>query len=472
MKKAAAFLLLYSLVFHISTINAFAGQIPKPEITSEAAVLMDAGTGIILYQKNMDERLYPASITKVMTALLSIEAGGDQLDNRISFSPFAVDLPYDSSSIAMNSGDTLTVQEALYGLMITSANEVANALAENIGTSYDNFIDMMNSKAASLGAKNTHFANPSGLYDPDHYTSAYDMSLFMREAVKNPVFVDAVSKIRYDIPPTETQSEVRSLNASNKLILPGSKYYRDYFIGSKSGYTDEARHTLASYAEKDGHGLITVVLRAEKNKDYEDTIALMDYGFSSYRHTNILEASSIVKSTEVVLDPGNPKTNRSIALYARDSIEGDYPMCVTDRTVNLEYKIPSEVSAPIKAGDLVGSLLIKYQGVTLSEVGLYAAESVDKPQPTVAAPNTEAPLESEHEDARYSGGFSFGFLGNILAGLISSFAPMQLNPFYFMVIVISISMIVMVYLMSMLLHSKNRDRDKELLKYINRSRKK
>ena len=472
MKKLIAFLLLYSLAFHFSTANTYAAQIPKPEINSEAAVLMDADTGIILYQKNPDEKCYPASITKIMTALLTIEMDGDQLNRRVSFSPEAVDLPYDSSSIAMNAGDTLTIQEALYGLMISSANEVANALAENIGLSVTRFVDLMNSKAAALGAKNTHFTNPNGLYDVNHYTCAYDMALFMREAVKSPVFIDAASKIKYDIPPTETQPETRGLNSTDKLLLPGSQYHREYVKACKTGYTEEAQHTLAAYGEKDGHRLITVVLHADKNKDYEDTIALMDYGFSSYQHSTILDASSVATSVTVVTDPDNSKSNRSIPLYAKDNVEGDYPSCVTDRSVDIELKVPERINPPVSAGDPVGTLFVRYQGITLAEVGLFASESVAAPDPTAAPAATHAPAASAPDSGRYAGGFSFGFLGDIFTSVVSSFTPIQVNPFYFMIVIICISMIIMVYLMSVIIHSKNRNREKELLKYINRDRKK
>ena len=474
MKRLAAFLLLYSFIFQISTATAIASPIPKPDVTSEAAVLMDADTGIILYQKNPEEKLYPASITKIMTALLTIEADGDQLDKRISFSKEAVDLPYDSSSIAMNAGDTLTVQEALYGLMISSANEVANALAENIGVTYKHFIDMMNGKAAALGAKNTHFANPNGLYDPDHYTCAYDMALFMREAIKSPVFMDADSKIKYDIPPTETQPEVRSLNGTNKLLLPGGQYYRDYIKASKTGYTDEAQHTLVAYGEKDGHHLITAVMHADKNMDYEDTIALMDYGFDSFAQATILDAASVVTSVAVVMDPGNPKSDRSIPLYAKDDVSGVYPTCVTERSVNLEYKVPAQVDPPVNAGDPIGTLVVSYQGIPLSEVPLYASDSIDRPMPTAApvAAVTQAPVTPEPDDSRFASGFSFGFLGDIFRNIMQSISPVQINPIYFMIIIICVSMVVMVYILSMIIHGKNKNKEKELLKYINRDRKK
>ena len=472
MKRAVAFLLLYSLIFHISTLKTLAEQISKPELNSEAAILMDADTGIIIYQKNIDQKLYPASITKVMTALVTLDAVGDQLESRILFSPEAVDLPYGSSSIAMYAGDSLTIEQALHGLLICSANEVANAIAENIGETYDDFIDKMNKKAVLLGTKNTHFVNPSGLYDDEHYTSAYDMALVMREAVKNPYFVKFFSETSYEIPPTEEQPEIRSLNTKNKLLLPGGNYYRDYIIGSKTGFVNESKHTLATYAQMDDHRLITIVLRAEKNKDYEDTIALMDYGFGSYRYANILDASSVVKTATVIVDPENPALNRTIALHAKDNVEGEYPACIDERTVNLEYKIPGSITPPIQTDDLIGTLLVKYKDVTLKEIGLYASESVEKPQPAIIASNTRAPVQPDSDNPRYAGGFSFGFLGDIFSSIIASVSPIQLNPVFTMILLISISMILMVYLMGIIIHSKNRNKEKELLKYINRSRKK
>ncbi|MDR2649590.1 MAG: D-alanyl-D-alanine carboxypeptidase [Clostridiales bacterium] len=472
MKRVSAFLLLYSLVFHFSTTAAIAGQTPKLGLNSEAAILMDADTGVILYQKNIEEKLYPASITKVMTALVALNAVGDQTDVRIGFSEQAVDLPPDSSTIYMLAGDTLSFTEALYGLMIASANEIANAIAENTAESYDRFIEDMNREAALLGAKNTHFVNPSGLYDMDHYTCAYDMALFMREAVKNPVFVDAISKVSYDIPPTERQPDSRPLYTLNKLMTPGGAYSRDYFIGSKSGYVDESKHTLATYAEQDGHRLISIVLRAEKNKDYEDTITLMDYGFSSYRYVTVLDAASVTASAVVVLDPENPKSNRSVALYAKEDVEGDYPACINEQTINIDYKIPDYIVPPVQTGEPLGALLVKYQDITLMEIGLYASENIAKPEPTIMPLPVAASVEPELDNPRYAGGFSFGFLGDIFSSIISSFSPVQLDPLYPMIILISITMIIMVYLMNVVIHGKNRNREKELLKYINRGRKK
>ncbi len=205
-------------------------RVTPPEIISGAATLMDADTGIVLFEQAKDEENYPASITKIMTALITLEQCED-LDERITFSRQAVfSLPRDASHIAMDEGETLTIRDALYGLLLASANEVANALAEHIAGSVEDFAELMNKRAATLGAINTHFKNPSGLFDAEHVTTAHDMALIMREAVRHDAFNEIIATRRYDIPPTERQPESRPLLNSNSLIQPG-RFFNDDVVG-------------------------------------------------------------------------------------------------------------------------------------------------------------------------------------------------------------------------------------------------
>ncbi|MDR3240479.1 MAG: D-alanyl-D-alanine carboxypeptidase, partial [Clostridiales bacterium] len=260
---------LYLVLFLFSTINVYGEENLDPEVNAESAILMDADTGVILYEKNKTHKTFPASITKIMTALLTLESAGNSLSDRVAFSHDAVfSLPSGSSNIAMNEGDTLSVEESLYGLLLASANEVANALAEHIGGAQEDFAVLMNQKAQDLGAVNTHFVNPSGLHDDEHYTCAYDMALFLREALKDPEFNAIIAMKHYDLPPTEKQPLSRPLNNTNKLIQPGGAFFNENVIGGKTGFTDQAQHTLATYAEKDGVRLITVVLHNEGNDHY------------------------------------------------------------------------------------------------------------------------------------------------------------------------------------------------------------
>jgi D-alanyl-D-alanine carboxypeptidase len=433
---------------------------------------MDASTGIILYQKNIDKKEFPASITKVMTALVALEASEGDLSKRISFSRDAIfSLPYDSSSIAMNEGDSLSLEESLHGLLLASANEVANAMAESIGGTQEEFIDMMNSKAESLGAKNTHFINPNGLHDDNHYTSARDMALFMREAVKNPTFLELIATKYYDIPPTETQPLIRPLNNSNKMIQPG-QYFNEFVIGGKTGYTDEAKHTLVNYAVKGDIKLITVVMHADKNQDYNDTNALLSYGFDSYRNSTLFDGSSLSESCYVIPDAENPDSSVAVPLRTSEVLQGMYPASITENSVDVEITLPEKIYAPVKEGDALGILSISYQGVPLGEIKLYAQRSVNPAEKVVPVWNEEsAPIEST-EAPSYVRGFSMGFAGEIFSSAVSSLTPLAVDPFYSIIAASVLTFITLVFLISSVIHFKRRDREKDLLRYINRDRKK
>jgi D-alanyl-D-alanine carboxypeptidase len=275
--KNSSVLLIALYIASASFSSAKAEIISEP--ASEAAILIDADTGTVLYEKNADEKLFPASVTKVMTALILLERAKD-FNERAYFSAEAVySLPYDSSNIAMNEGETLTLDQCMEAMMLESANEVSNAVAEHIGGSNEGFAVLMNDRAKKLGAVNTHFTNPHGLHDEEHYTTARDMALIFKAAAKNENFLHYISLVSSFIPPTEKQELERPLNNSNKLIIPGSAYYNENVIGGKTGFTNEAMHTLTSIAEKDGARLIAVVMKGKKNEPYADANALYEYGF-------------------------------------------------------------------------------------------------------------------------------------------------------------------------------------------------
>ncbi|MDR1914522.1 MAG: D-alanyl-D-alanine carboxypeptidase [Clostridiales bacterium] len=472
MKRAIAFLLLYTLLIYISSIQVSAEQIPKPSINSEAVTLMDADTGIILYKKNMDKREYPASITKVMTALLTIE--NLDLDEKVPFSHEAVfSLPSGASNIAMNEGDSLTVKDALHGLLLASANEVANALAEHMAGSIDAFAEMMTARAAELGALDTHFVNPSGLHDENHYTTAYDMALIMREAVSNPLFVDIISTISYEIPPTETQPEPRPLYNSNKMIQPGGNFQRNYVLGGKTGYTGEAMHTLVNLAQNDGINLISVTMHAEKNQPYTDTAALFDYGFGIYREAKIFDNEDFFGRADVVVDLENPDEVIPIALYADAIISGRYPSGVSEYTVNHVIKLRETIVAPVEKGEPMGLLQIKYQDITLAEVGLFAAENVQPPP--VAESVVEAWTEKKEQEepaaaANYVSGFKFDFIAQIIGSFFTSLEAVDIDPIYYALIFLTILVAVVVYVFTSYVQGKRRDKEKDLIRYVNKTR--
>ncbi|NLP36256.1 MAG: D-alanyl-D-alanine carboxypeptidase [Firmicutes bacterium] len=252
-----------------------------PNLSSDAAVLMDAKTGQILFAKNMQKRKHPASITKIMTALLALERGS--LDDTVELSHEAVfSLERNSSHIALDEGERITLQQALYALAVASANDAANGIAEYLGGDCTQFAKLMNQRARELGALNTNFINAHGLPDENHYTTAYDMAQIMQHAIKSPLFCRIFTTTRYEMPPTNKQQEIRYLNNGNPLLKGKSAY--EGIVATKKGWTVDSNHTLVAAAQKGERLLIVVVLDNPSVKDLcTDVTTLLDYGFNHFR---------------------------------------------------------------------------------------------------------------------------------------------------------------------------------------------
>lgn len=268
--------------------NNIEGWPTGPLIGASSAILMDADTGVVLYEKNVHEKLYPASTTKLLTALLASE--NSTMDEVVTFSKNAVfGIERDSSHIGIDVGEQLTMEQCLYGILLGSANEVSYAVAEYIGGDLESFVKLMNDRAIDIGCTETHFLNANGLPDPDHYTTAYDLALIARECYKNEIISKISGTTYYTIPPTNIQTEERPLT-NHHLLLPNLKYAYEYVIGGKTGYTDEARQTLVTCAEKDGLRLICVIMKEESPNQFLDTISLFDYGFDNFQKINIADS--------------------------------------------------------------------------------------------------------------------------------------------------------------------------------------
>ncbi len=252
-----------------------------PNVFAESAIVMEASTGLILYEKNIDDQHYPASITKIMTVLLALE--NSSLGDIVTFSHDAVyDVDSDSSRLWVTEGEQMTMQQCLYAILLYSANDVAYGVAEHVGGSVENFARMMNEKAKSLGCKNTNFTNPHGLQDDNHYTCAHDMALITREAIKNETFLKIFGTRTYQIPPTNLQSETRYLANHHKLLMKQTYSY-DGVIGGKTGYTSTSLYTLVTVAKRGDLELICVLMRDDSiEHEYTDTIKLFDYGFDNF----------------------------------------------------------------------------------------------------------------------------------------------------------------------------------------------
>ncbi len=266
-----------------------------PQVYAEAAIVMEAGTGTILYSKNIDQQMYPASITKLMTVLLALEHLN--MDEEVTFSHNAVfSIDYNSSHIARDEGEILTVEECLYAILLESANECSNAIAEHISGSTEAFAELMNQRAAELGCTNTHFVNPHGLPDENHYTSSRDMALIAQEVIKHEKFRQISGTPRYTLRATNKKSEELLMNNHHYMIssYKTSRYLDNTVFGGKNGYTTVALNTLVTCATRNGMDLIVVTMKTQGSAErgvpvYTDTANLLNYASENFHKVNISE---------------------------------------------------------------------------------------------------------------------------------------------------------------------------------------
>lgn len=371
--------------------NEIPGWPTGPVVTAESAILMEAETGTILYAKNIHTRQYPASTTKILTALIAMERCS--LDEWVTFSKEAIyDTPSDSNHIAMDVGQQLTMEDCLNAILIRSANEVSFAVAEHItGTSWKDFGEIMNQRAAELGCVDSHFVNPNGLPDEEHYTSAYDLAMIGRAFFDNEVLCRMSSSPRLHILPNETMPNEK-LENSKVEILPGKSYGYEYLVGAKTGYTNAARCSLVSCAEKDGLKLICVVLKDESPYHYEDTIALFNYGFSNFTKVNVSQTETKYN----IEDTGFFYGENDIFGSSRPILSLNQDACIIlPRTISFE-DTESAISYDTEIESQAAIIRYFYQGVSLGSV------SVDLAMPDKPGYDFESGLleESSQEDTR------------------------------------------------------------------------
>ena len=264
------------------------------DTVSSSAIVMDVDSGAILYEKDIDHQYYPASITKILTALIAIE--NSNLSDVVTFSADAVfKNEGDSSHIGRDLDEQMTMEECLYAMMLESANECAYAIAEHVGGGDVNkFIQMMNDKAKELGCTNSHFCNPNGLPDPNHYVSARDMALISREAYRNKIFDKITGTKSYTIPPTNKHAEPTLLNNHHGMLnfYQTSRYLYDPCVGGKTGYTVDAGATLVTYAKKNNMTLVAVTLHGDTQTYYTDNINILNFCFDNFMAYDLSSANS------------------------------------------------------------------------------------------------------------------------------------------------------------------------------------
>lgn len=338
MKKRFAFLLSIWALAPLLFLTAFAAYgVRPPETVSEAYIVMDASTGQILIEKNMDRKEYPASITKIMTALLALENA--ELDDTHEMTYEAThSIESGSTHVALTEGENVTLRELMYAMMLTSANDAANGIAEMIGGSIPAFVDMMNQKAAELGCTGTHFSNPHGLDDEAHYTTAQDMALITRYALSLPDFREFFGRDKYTMSPTNKQPKERYFWSQHEMLFD-SDYTYSGATGGKLGWTPNAHHTAVTVAERNGLELICVVMNSTvAGEKYQDTAGLFDYCFDSFQEITLTKQS--LKGFQVPLLNGEDETVGEIRIYPDNLVDVLVHRLYNKSDLNLIYHVP------------------------------------------------------------------------------------------------------------------------------------
>ncbi len=367
MKRFIIYITLLSLV--ISFIPVYGDS---PVVTAPTAILIDAETGKVLYEKNADEKHYPASTTKVMTGILAIENG--KLEDMITVGVNPSLIERGSSQIYLIPGEQLTMEQLLYALMLESANDAAVAIAEHISGSVEEFAKLMNKRASELGATNTNFVNPNGLHNDNHYTTARDLAMIAKYGMTLDKFRSVVKEVKYTIPKTNKQEERNYITNSNKLIWQTyDKLRYEYATGIKTGYTVKAKQCLVGGAKKGDIELISVVMGAEGQNIYSDTVALFEYGFANFEKIGLLEKDQIVTSVSV------KNVEEKINLLASEDCSLLLSQAERDK-VKTDIVTREAIEKPLKKGQPLGEMIITVDGAEVKRVDLVSSVEIDTPE--------------------------------------------------------------------------------------------
>lgn len=396
------------LIFILNTSIEFA----QPTFRDAGSyILIDSDTGDVLYESNSQATLYPASTTKIMTAILALERGN--LDQMMTASQSAIDdIGPNGSNIGILAGEEIRLENLLQALLICSANESANIIAENLCETRDEFIELMNQKAIELGAKETHFANTCGIHDPMHFTTAADMAKFTRYAMTFPKFREIVGSFTLQMPATNKHPEWPLLSNTNKLMISDKN---DLFVinGVKTGFTGPAGFNLVSSAtDSSGMELIAVVMNV-KNEGAQENVKsfskeLLEYGFNNFKRVNLLETDKIYR---------NVKVENAADIYGLDLITKDSLTCILPKEGGLQKikEIPhinESISAPVNQGDIMGYVEFLRDDISIGKVDLIAARSIEHmPAPVTLTTKIESVFDNFYiKIGLYTAGFLLFFI--------------------------------------------------------------
>lgn len=333
-----------------------------------SCILIEANTGKILYEKNSNDVRFPASTTKIMTAILTVE--NCNLDDVATVSHNAVySIPYDYTHASLKEGEELTIEQLLYALTIPSANDAAIVLAEHISGSVEEFAKLMNKRAEELGCKNTHFVNPNGIHSKDHTSTSYDLALMGKFAMQNSIIRKIVSTTQFTLPATNKYSKTdRIFNNSNDLLNTYSRYYYEGTTGVKTGYTGEAGNCIIASAKKNDFEVILVVLGGEStntglSQRYLDCKTLFDYAFNNYSLKTLNEKNAVLKQITV---RGATEETQNLNVLIKDKIEIFAENNIDLSSLDPEITLDENLIAPISANSAIGKITYNYDGQTYS----------------------------------------------------------------------------------------------------------
>lgn len=384
-----ALTLIGSLIVSASAVDLaeVSPLVRNKDVDARAALLVNMTEDIVYYEQDARTKVYPASITKVMTALLVLEAverGDMTMDTEITAgSETWLGIPADGSTQNIQIGETLTVRELLYCLLLPSANEAANILAQAVSGRVASFVDLMNSRAVELGCSGTHFVNPHGIHDPEHYTTCYDLYLIARRAMSMDAFRTIVSTDEYTVPATN-MSEERHFANTNALLTDKkySGYVYDDCVGIKTGSTDAAGYCLLSAAERDGTVLIAVVMGAETvvdgagthRKQFSESSALLQWGFDNFSYHSVMESADPVAEVAVTLGVDVD----SVLVAPAENIQALLPNDVNIDAFTTKVEVVETTEAPVTKGQKLGTMTIYLQGQPYGTVDLVAVDDVEQ----------------------------------------------------------------------------------------------
>ncbi|QGU95522.1 D-alanyl-D-alanine carboxypeptidase [Clostridium bovifaecis] len=375
MRRIITFMLIFMLTLSFTVYETKAQSSP-PKISADGVVLMDASTGEILYSKNMDTQYPPASTTKIMTALLTLE--NTNLDDVVTVGKNPPSI--DGSKVYLFEGEKLTVRDLLHALLLQSANDAALTLAEHISGSNEEFAKLMNKRAAELGCVNTNFVNPSGLYDDKHRTTSRDLALILKELSKHLEFINIATTSMYYIQPTNKSKEKRPLWNENRLVQKNSSYYYEGCEAGKTGYTVQSKHSFVAMASRNGQKLIAVLLHDEKKTYWSDVRKLFDYGFENFSMSTFYSKGDSVGEHII-------KEGLKVPLLAAEDF---YYVKSKDSTEVPELKIISKdlSTTSFNRGENILTAEVLYKGKSIGVLNLASAVDYTYKNPIASLKNT------------------------------------------------------------------------------------